>query len=158
MGRTPRFLEVTFDAPHAGGFTMRIATAEAEFTENFSHIYPTLRDLCAGLWEAGKRIPARAVAFLLGPAELELRIEPVQGDRSELTLHLYPDHVRGARSRWMFGCVMPTPALVLAFWRALRRLQTCLPPERFRAEWREPFPDLEMAALTTLVESWKAER
>lgn len=155
MGSATRPVTVVFDPPSTGGITMQLTTPEDSFGDNFSHIYPTLEDLCAALWEADRQISTRTVVFLLEPAELELRILPLPENKSELSIRVFPGHGRGRQPPPAFACTLPTRALVLTFWRALRRLQTSLPPAEFQREWRGPFPDSAMGALTALVESWK---
>lgn len=98
MGSTRERLSVEFDPPSAGGITLRVASAAGELTEDFSHIYPLLPELCSALWEAGRGIPARPVTFYLEPAELELRLHHGPSEQCRLVLQLFrgrgPQHRR----------------------------------------------------------------
>jgi hypothetical protein len=148
-------LEISFAPPSSGWITIGLSTPETTFVQSFSHIYPSLEQLCAALCEVGTGLPARSVTLLLEPTELDLRIDPTSKDEVLLTLRLFKGRGRSAVEDPVFTYVGPARDLVARFWRALRRLQTSLPAEKFMAEWHTPFPELEMTALTTLVTSWK---
>jgi hypothetical protein len=136
---------------------MQLTCGDRVFGENFSHIFPSLEDLCFALWEAGRGLPTRPANLLLEPSELELRIDPVGGGMSEVAIRVFPGSARAQRRAPVFACIRPTREVVMVFWRALRRLQTSAPRATFEREWRGPFPELGMAALTALVEAWKGE-
>ena len=145
-------LEVSFSAPSSGWIVLRLEGNGCRFEDSFSSIYPSLEDLCGACCDAVTGIQARRVKFLLEPSELEFAISPV-GEDLHLSADVFPDHRRysEARSSRVFELCAPRPALVLPFWRALRKLQTCLEPGDFEREWREPFPETAMASLTALV-------
>lgn len=139
------------DPPVSGRITFAISTPTDTVVETVSHIYPSLTQLCSVLCDLAERNQAAQVLFLLEPLELELRIIPKGDGESELRLAILSRSVGGPRSDAVLNYTSETPDLVLIFWRALRRLQTSLTPERFEQEWREPFPQLEMMALTRLL-------
>lgn len=152
----PSRLHVAFDEPSAGWLAIEVRTADQHVHDTFSHIYPTLPDLCAALCDALGGIPSRPVTFLLEPAELELTIVPEGPAVSVLRIRMYPDRSRTLTPAPTLEFRGAATAIVLAFWRALRRLQTCLPASQFSERFREPFPELEMASLTRLVAARKA--
>jgi hypothetical protein len=158
VGKRSRDLEVSFEPPSSGWLTIRLSTPQATLVQSFSHIYPTLEQLCAALCEVGTGVPARSVALLLEPAELEIRIEPTSTGESMLAIRLFEGRGRHAVVDSVFTYIGLTRDLVTRFWRALRRLQASLTAEEFAAAWHAPFPEREMAGLTKLVESWKSSR
>jgi hypothetical protein len=91
----------------------------------------------------------------LEPAELELTIVPEGPTVSVLSLRMFRDRFRTLTPAPILEFHGATTAIVLAFWRALRRIQTCLPAPQFSERFREPFPDLEMESLTRLISSRK---
>lgn len=150
-------LEVSFEPPSAGWITIRLTTATGSFVDSFSHIYASLKNLCLALADLGQGLDARPVVFLLEPVELELRFSSEDASNSVLTALVFPDYRRtiAARPTLLLTHSANTREIILKFWRALRRLQTCLSPEAFAREWREAFPTLAMSALTVLITSWK---
>jgi hypothetical protein len=151
-------LEITFTQPESGWIGLRLSGPDATFEGSFSHIYPTLEQLCGGLCDVAAGASARRVTFLLEPAELELRISFIGGDDAELTVDLYSDGRRypGARSSRVFEFCGPRSAILLPIWRALRNLETCLPASDFERAWREPFPQMAMASLTRIIDAESA--
>ncbi|AUX21225.1 uncharacterized protein SOCEGT47_017050 [Sorangium cellulosum] len=156
MNKQPR-LDVAFGEPSAGWLAVEIRTAEQCVHENFSHIYPTLPDLCSALCDALGGRPSRLVTFLLEPAELELTIVPEGPTVSVLSLRMFRDRSRTLTPAPALEFHGAATAIVLAFWRALRRLQTCLPASQFSERYRQPFPELEMESLTRLVTAQKEQ-
>jgi hypothetical protein len=147
--------EVVFTEPESGWIGLRLSGPDAVFEESFSHIYPTLEQLCGGLCDVAAGTSARRVTFLLEPAELELGISFINGGDAQLTVDLYADRRRypGVRSSRVFQFRGPRSAIVLPIWRALRKLETCLPPSDFERAWREPFPQIAMASLTRIIKA-----
>jgi hypothetical protein len=148
-------LEVSFDLPSDGWVGLDLRVGDQHLFESVSHIYPGLRDLCAGLCDVLNDAPSRPIVLYLEPAELELLISPESSDLWRLTASIFPDRRRSSPTSPTISAALPAATIVLAFWRALRRLQTSLSPEEFAARFREPFPSLEMASLTELLEARK---
>ncbi len=155
LDRKATDLKISLDPPVSGWIAMRLTTPQGAFAERFSYVYPSLEQLCAAVCDVAQGIVARPVVLLLEPAEVELAFAPCEPDDTELTVSLFRDRRRGLDR--------PTPGLahrgstrdiVLAFWRALRRLETSLPAAAFARAWGSSFPALEMAALTRVVNSW----
>ena len=153
-------LEVAFSQPASGWIGLRVTAPGFLYEDTFSHIYPVLEHLCGALCDAAAGVQSRRAIFLLEPAELELSFSPVDSEDARLTADVYPDHRRHpeARSSRAFELCAHRTALVLPFWRALRRLQTCLPAADFEREWREPFPEGAMASLSSIVKATPAEK
>jgi hypothetical protein len=151
--------KVEFDAPLHGWIELSLSSAEMEYKETFSHIYPSLQSLCCSLCDVATGARARPVVLLLGAAELELTFSPIEEDFLELQLLCYADHLRPPTERreprTEFHARASRSEIVLAFWRALRRLETSVSPEEWLARWREPFPAREMISLTGLVARFK---
>ena len=150
--------KVAFTEPNAGWIGLRVTGERVLFDDSFSHIYPTLEQLCGALCDVIAGVQARRVTFLLEPAELELVISPTHVGTAHLTADLYSDHRRfpGARSTRLFEFRAPPSAIAVPFWRALRRLQTYQPLSDFEREWHEPFPVRAMASLTSAMETASA--
>jgi hypothetical protein len=145
-------LHVEFDEPSDGWLAITLRGNGREFSETFSHIYPTLRDLCGALCDVLAGHDARRVAFLLEPRELELCLAPAGNGRCRLSLSSFADRRRSSGlGAVAFEFEGDAAEIVLPFWRALRRLQTTLTEAEFEARWRDPFPNPEMASLTELV-------
>ena len=123
-------------------------------SDTFSHIYPTLPNLCDALCALAEGRGPRAVVFLLEPQELELRFKFQENQNCIVNAVRFPDHRRDIENggEVVFEYSGPAHEVVLSFWRALRQLQTRLPEHEFTTRWREPFPANEMAALRAMVE------
>jgi hypothetical protein len=136
-------LRVAFDEPSAEWLQLEVHAGESAFRETFSHIYSSLPDVCEALCDVltGDRQPRRAV-FLLEPAEVEMWLAPHAG-RCRVSLVLFPGRRRDIDGRVVFEFEGATADVVLAFWRALRRLQTILPEHEFEKRWRAPFPRMK---------------
>lgn len=145
-------LTVAFDKPSHGWLGLELRSDAEAVSETFSHIYPTLPDLCDALSDVLCGRPSRRVVFLLEPAEVELSAMPLADGRCNLRLCRFTDSRRTSPdSDTVFELEGETAEIVLAFWRALRRLQTSLSESDFEKRWGERFPKLEMAALTGLL-------
>jgi hypothetical protein len=153
-------LSVAFDPPKSGWIGICLTAPEGELAERFSYVYSSLEQLCVAVCDVAQGIEARPAVLLLEPAEVELRLAPCPAEDIELTVSLFPDARRGVGRRPTSALVHRgrTRDIVLAFWRALRRLETSLPEEAFAREWRTRFPALEMSALTRVVDAWRVER
>lgn len=122
-------------------------------SEAFSYIYPSLDQLCDALTDLAHGVQVRQVVFLLEPEELELSFTPRD---TLVNIHIERSPARSSPVRETVFEHLDEPApIVLTFWRALRRLQTTLQPDEFRANWRSGFPEHEMSALTSIVEVLK---
>lgn len=148
-------LEVTFSPPSNGWVGLDLRVGDQRLSENLSHIFPGLRDLCSGLCDVMNGAASRPAVFYLEPAQLELRISPEASDRWRFTASVFPDRRRHAPAAAAIVAVFPAAIIVLTFWRALRRLETSLSPEEFASRFRDPFPSLEMASLTKLLDARK---
>lgn len=156
-----RAFDIEFGTPEHGSLRVALRSAGATYEEWFSYIYPALRTLCDALCDVAGGTQAPPVRFLLEPAELELRFAQGAGDTLTLDVVRYGSHLRPPLDlgphEAVFHCVGDRREMLLAFWRALRRLETCLPAEAFARCWREPFPSQEMAAFTAIVTRWKTQ-
>ena len=144
-------LQIRFDTPTDGWLRLVLSADNVKVVETFSHIYPALRDLCSALCDVLNGVTARTVVLLLEPDELELRFVSLDRDSVRLRMSVFPDRHRSREGTILLDHSTATRIVVLAFWRALRRLQTSLPEDEFERRFREPFPSLEMASLTNLV-------
>jgi hypothetical protein len=150
MGMTT--FKVAFGEPSGGWLGFEVRSDAEAFSETFSFIYPTLPDLCNALCDVlSGRSPGRVV-FLLEPAEVELRLTPLDDSRCSLRLCTFTDSRRTSPDGVpVFEMAGETTEIVLTLWRALRRLQTNLSESDFEERWKEPFPKFEMTALTELL-------
>ena len=64
-----RVLEVAFTEPADGWIALRLASPGQAYEDSFSHIYPTLDQLCGALCDAASGVAPRHVTFLLEPQE-----------------------------------------------------------------------------------------
>lgn len=149
-------LQVVFGAPSNGWIQLQLTSGTLNLIEPFSHIYPSLRDLCSALCDVLNGVPARTVTFLLEPAELELILTDAPQRLLRMTVREYPDRRRTRRATVVFEHHGASLSVVLTFWRALRRLESLLPDDRFEQSFRASFPRSEMAALSRLVAATKA--
>ena len=150
-------LEVSFSEPENGWIALRLAAPGREYEDSFSHIYPALDQLCGALCDVATSVAPRCVTFLLEPKELELTFSLNEDDRATMDADVFRDHRRcpGVPSSRVFTFAGTRNRIVLPFWRALRRLQTSLPPPEFEQAWHEPFPVIVMTSLTNLVSHLK---
>jgi hypothetical protein len=152
-------LKVEFDQPEHGWLKVELRSAQIELSDTFSHIYPTLPNLCEALCAVAEGKGSRPVVFLLEPQELELSFTSQENQTCIVNAVLFPDRRRDLENgEVVFAHSGSSREVVLAFWRALRQLQTCLPEHEFTVRWREPFPAKEMAALTVAVATIKTEQ
>lgn len=144
-------LRISFDLPEHGWLGISFAHGDHAYEDSFSHIYPSLTDLCHAACDVACGYPARRVAFLLEPAELELSLPSVSAP--SLTVTRFHGRLRAPSDpgRRVFDSVIAPHDAVLACWRALRRLQTSLTTEDFTSRWREPFPEAPMRSLAQAV-------
>ena len=151
--------QVTFTQPESGWIGLRLSGPDPVFEDSFSHIYPTLEQLCGGLCDVAAGASARRVTFLLEPAELELGISLIDGGDARLTVDLYSDRRRypGAQTSRVFEFSGPRSAIVLPFWRALHKLEASLSASDFERAWRKPFPQMAMASLTRIINAESAQ-
>jgi hypothetical protein len=149
-------LHVAFDEPSAGWLAIEVRAGDQRVHENFSYIYPTLPNLCAALCDVLGGGPSRRVTFLLEPDELELTIAPEGQTEMIWRVRTLRDPYRTLTPAPSLELRGAAASIVLPFWRALRRLQTRSTPTTFIERFREPFPELEMAALTRLVAMHKS--
>lgn len=149
-------LAIAFSPPSAGWINITLQSSAGKLVESFSYVRPSLTELCASLCDLGEGRPARPVVLDLEPDELELRFEPAAAGRTTLRVLGFRDQRRGpaADPSTILVHEADTRALVTAFWRALRRLETALPEDEFVRAWRKPFPTAEMKVLGMLVDSW----
>ncbi len=152
-------LKVHFTEPVAGWISLHLSGPTMVYENSFSHIYPTLRQLCCALCDVAGGMSSRTVTFLFEPMEMDLVISAIDAEFVGVFADAFDDHRRciGANLTRVFEASAKRSAVVLAFWRGLRRLQTCLPPQAFQEAWREPFPDLDMLFLTQLVRQFNDE-
>ena len=161
-GRRARFatmsqLKVEFDQPEHGWLKLELRSEEVLLSDTFSHIYPTLPNLCDALCALASGSYSRPVVFLLEPQELELSFTSHEDQKCIVNVVRFADRGRDSRNREVaFAYSGPSREVVLSFWRALRQLQTCLTEDDFTTSWGEPFPAHEMAALTAAVERIKS--
>ena len=71
-----RKLIVAFDEPSDGWLRIELGYEGHLLAEPFSHIYPTLPDLCSALCDLVAGRVARPVVFLVEPAQLEMSMRP----------------------------------------------------------------------------------
>lgn len=152
---TPLRLDVAFEEPSEGWLAVEVRTGDQSVHEKFSRLYATLPNLCDALCDALRGRPSRRVTFLLEPAELELSIVREGPTGSVVHLRRFRDRSRTPTPAPILEFHGATTEIVLAFWRALRRLQTCLPASQFHERFHEPFPEREMDSLTWLVTARK---
>jgi hypothetical protein len=91
------------------------------------------------------------VVFLLEPAEVEMALTPHDG-RCRVSLLLFTDHRRDVDGQTVFEFEGTPADVVLAFWRALRRLQASFSENEFEARGGAAFPGREVKVLTNLLE------
>jgi len=150
-------LKVEFDQPEHGWLKLELRSEDIGLSDTFSHVYPTLATLCDALCALAAGKHPRPVVFLLEPQELELSFKLQDSQGCTVTAVQFSTHRRDLKGDVLLEHSGRAQEVVLSFWRALRRLQTCLPEPEFATRWREPFPANEMAALTAAVETIKAE-
>ncbi|HTU60015.1 MAG TPA: hypothetical protein VMF89_16295 [Polyangiales bacterium] len=141
-------LSVALGNPRSGWIEFSVRAGVQSQTHVFSYVYPSLTELCRGLAALLHGSAEATVVLLLEPDELVLAFRQSATD-VEIETRLTR---RGEQVFQHWGSGAKT---VLAFWRALRRLQTGLSPERFRQEWGVGFPGEEMLALTEAVRQLK---
>jgi hypothetical protein len=151
-------LRVAFGEPAHGWLQLECHAGQTAFCETFSHMYPSLSDVCEALCDVltGNR-PPRRVVFLLEPAEVEMVLAPHDG-RCRVSLLAFRDRRWDLDGQAVLEFDVATVDVVLAFWRALRRLQTSFPENEFEARWGEPFPGGELHALTRLLHEHQMTR
>lgn len=139
-------LVVTFDSPHSGSLCAHLVTGTVTATIGASYIP---NDFLEDLVRALLNVTLRTGTFN-AVANDEPNIQCIQFESTGLRVDLRVRH--GAHQEYLaLEYSAETAAVVLPFWRALRRLQhdPALP------EWRRSFPDREMTMLMAQVERLK---
>jgi hypothetical protein len=151
-----RAFSVKFSPPDAGWIRIEIESGRDSFADTFSHIYPSISELCGALTYASRGVKGQRARFLLEPAELVLGFEPDGGTLTTRATLRRRQALHPQAEECLFVNVGPLRTVVLTFWRALRVLQTSATPEQFELAWREAFPEHDMESFTDSIAHLRA--
>lgn len=142
-------VRLDFEAPSNGWVDVRLNAAGVLLEYRASY---TPRDSIGDLARAADLSlaggPEQVVVWNTEPAEYEFRFTTSAG-RTRLEVRRFPDLRRRHRNAEppIASTEDQTPAIALAVWRALRRLQGAMSADEFRARWGHPFPAGTVARL-----------
>jgi hypothetical protein len=147
-------LRVAFSRMGKGWLGLALQMEGRQFSTTFSDVpYDSLLQLAEALHGFYVNGLAGSVRFNGEPEEHELHLEPAGSERATVRLVRYPGfaRVQGTGTE-VFTVEAPRRDLVLAFWRALRRLETGFAANG-EPDWRFEFPHRAVAQLGAAVRS-----
>ncbi len=87
------------------------------------------------------------------PALIEFRFHR-EDDKLVLRIEEYPDGRRvDVEKVFVLECHDNWQAMCLKFWRALRKLDSQISPEKFAECWKHPFPTEALKSLTSVIKT-----
>lgn len=152
-------LTVEFEPPESGWMRFRIAHVDAEFSIVASCVpYDSLGNLIHAISQVAKGLDEVVVPWSVEPGEYDLRFLS-ESDRTSVSVTSFPDHARVKGSGQLeFEAHDSRLEVCLAFWRALRRLESRITAEDFERGWGHPFQADKLANLTRTMDRMKLER
>lgn len=152
-------LTVEFESPENGWMRLRIAHVDAEFSVVASCTpYDSVGDLVHAICQVAKGLDEVVVRWSVEPGEYDLRFLS-ESDRTSVTVTSFPAHARVKGTGQLdFQAHGSRLEVCLAFWRALRRLESRITAADFEREWGHPFQTDKLGDLTRTMDRMKAER
>lgn len=150
-------LRVEIGLPKNGWIQFGISHGDQAFSIDASYTpYDSITDLTHAIAKLGNGIDAVTVSFNEEPTEFDLAFQN-SGELVSLSVLSYPDCRRmtgtGCRT---FECRGPRHEICLAFWRALRRLESQISSGDFERAWRHPFPSEKLSQVTEIVRQFRS--
>jgi hypothetical protein len=145
-------LHVEFEPPASRSILLRIRTADSGLDIWASCVqYDSVADLAGAIAFILKGGSEATVSWNAEPTEYDICFRR-EGDRLRLTVIQHPDSRRTRSGGTTVLEVVGNPLeICLPFWRALRRLESAMPPAEFEAEWSRRFPREKVSEITTLI-------
>jgi len=139
-------LRVRFEGPSNGWLGVTVTSGEREWRNAVSYTpNDFLRELITALLSCADYEDATFTAHANTEPEVFLFTFRRRETVIEFTIR---------ENEAVFAVTGTFDAIVMPFWRALRRLQTSFAED----QWRQPFPEREMAALTERVDDARAAK
>ena len=150
-------LRVEFGLPQHGWISFNIICGDSDFSICASYTpYDSVGALTSAICQIAKGIPEVMVPWNEEPVEHELHFK---GDAAltSFTITSHPDHSRiQGTGQQAFEAHGSRLDICLAFWRALRRLESSLKASDFERAWGHPFPTEKLEELTQIMQRMKA--
>ena len=149
--------KVELGIPENHWIRIELAHADHAFSVDVSYTpCDSVADLAQAVAKIAKGADDAALTLLEGQSELEVEFRGA-GDLISVNVTSYPNHYRmvGTGTR-EFGLQASRKDVCLAFWRALRRLESRMDPADFERAWGHPFPSKKVQELTQIMKQMKA--
>ncbi len=145
-------IKVKLGAPENGWISLGISYANQVTNIDASYTpHDSMTMLVDAIAKLAKGNDNAVVPFVEGPAEYELAFHSA-GERVSVTITLYPDHRRmRSTGQQVFEAFGRRREVCLAFWRALRQLESRVSGEDFERNWNHPFPTSKLRVLTRTI-------
>jgi hypothetical protein len=150
-------LHIEFDRPRNGSMLSRIRAEERNVEIWASYIpYDSIADLAGAVSLVLKGGPEAKVSWNEEPTEFDFNFV-VEGEIVRLFVLRFPDSSRAkAKGTEVLRVTGSQFDICLPFWRALRRLESMMPPNEFKAAWGHRFPDAKVREIASLMEQSKS--
>ena len=145
-------IRIEFGIPEHGWIDIAIIQGEKEFRTDVSDVpFDPLEALIDATAKLAKGIDDVTVTLFEEPRETELRFRR-DGDYVNLTVISFPSDIRQEKKGTTMLAAKDTHAdCCLAFWRAIRRLESEIENTEFERNWSYPFPAEKLSRLTRLL-------
>jgi len=152
----PDKIHVEFGRPSSGSMLTTLQVGESSLEVWASYIpYDSITELAGALSLIMKGGPEAKVSWNEEPTEYDFVFTAREND-AQLDVFTYPDSSRARRGRKKILSFRGTIIdICQPFWRALRRLETSIPLNEYKAAWGHRFPEGKMREVTELVEQMK---
>jgi hypothetical protein len=146
-------LKIEFGRPKHGWMDVAVAAGENHFTVYASYMpRDSVGDLASAAALILKGGVEATVVWFEEPNEVDFHFT-AEGDEAMLVVTRYPDDRRTKQARNELLRVRGTRADVsLPFWRGLRKLQSIVPPNEYKAAWKNRFPVEKLDEIAALVQ------
>lgn len=152
-------IKVELGVPESGWARLSVSHDDQAFSIDASYTpYDWVADLTQAVAMIAKGIDEATVSMCEEPCEYDMEFRRAD-ELVSVSIISYPDHRRPARTgRREFGYQGPLLQVCLAFWRALRRLESQVSSADFERAWRHPFPSEKLQELTQIVQQMETGR
>ncbi len=152
-------LKVELGLPESGWMRLSVLHGDHSFSIDAAYTpYDWLTGLAHAVSKVAAGIDEVTVPLAEGPGEWDFAFHGAC-DRISVRITSFPDHSRmlgtGRREFEFQGSRLD---VCLAFWRALRRLESQISSDEFERAWRHPFPAEKLEELSKIMQQMKASQ
>ena len=144
-------IHVQFERPRSGWMRARLRAGPSHLEVWASYTpHDSISDLAGALSLILKGGPEAHVFWNEEPSGYEFRFV-AEGSNVRLAVLSHADSRRTAGGKEVLAVEGDRQGVCLPFWRALRRLESFLPPDEYEAAWSHRFPHAKMRDIAAIV-------